>query len=158
MKKEQSVLIPLLFLLTQSALAQNQSPGANQSLFEDFVSGFEEVALPFQLDPPVSKSEAYPLVTDRRRVEDFIRPHGLAHNTEVRAGHVIYKGPAFIALTVLISLNEEHAWYIITFSLEGEALDKGRIAAYSDNEIFRYRSVMDGVSVFCIMRRRVALP
>ena len=137
-KKAHSILITLLLFLAQPAVAQDRPSDPNRLALLDFMSGFEDVVLPFQIDPPSLNRDLYPLVADRHHLQRFLKSHGLAYNTTVRAGQVIVNSPAFIALTVLVSLNEEHSWYLITFSSEGKALDKGRIAGFSNNDLYRY--------------------
>lgn len=136
--KKYWIAVAVCLLTVQAVRAQDPAPEANQQAFRDFVEGFEAADLPFNIDPPMVDVAAYPEVTDQTQRKAFLRPHGLGQNTEVRKGHVLYGDTAFVALTVLVSLGEERAWYLITFSPAGQALDKVRVGAFSESDGSRY--------------------
>lgn len=99
------------------------------STWAAFLGAFEPAAFPFHVPTPIDDLSEYPLLPDTL-LRVFIAPHGLAHDTEVRGGHLLYSSGSFIAITAFVALAEDKAWYLLTFTPDGMPIKKGRIAAY----------------------------
>lgn len=123
----------LLALLHTHASAQDSTSHTDPSAFSTFLSGFETDRLPFDVHPPMGEVDVFPQITDAEHITHFLQPHGVSHNTNVRAGQLLYRSTHFVALSVLVTLGEERAWYLLTFSPQGSAIDKARIGAYNTN-------------------------
>jgi hypothetical protein len=63
---------------------------------------------------------------------------------------VLYEDTAFVALTILVSLNEDYAWYLLTYSRAGQPLGQARVGAFSEHDGNRYEHWSEITSALAI--------
>lgn len=137
MSYDRTSLLALCLSITSvlPCVAQNAD---GDSTWAAFLHALESATFPFHLPAPIDELSEYRLLSDALALHAFIAPHGLAHGTEVRTGHLLYSTDSFIAITAFIRLVEEKAWYLLTFTPDGSTISKGRLAAFTAHNNTRH--------------------
>jgi len=128
----------LLLLIVCPAFGQTPADNTPRPSFESFLSKFDPIDLPLEIDQPLVDVDSFPTLSDEALRKAYLDPHAVGTNVEHRIGHVFSPNDQFVGVTVLVSLAGERTWFLLTYTPSGEAISKGIVAAHLAYPAYTY--------------------